>query len=193
LPIAPSSRPSLGYLLLALAVGLVSLAGYGGYVLYPRFDLPAVEGAALFGLAAAAGLGSFFSPCSFPLLVALLGRAPSRDGGRGGARPLRFAAALAAGAATFMLVLGAAFAGLGAGLFADVTFASPQGIALRATVGVLLVVLGLIQSGIVLGRIGAADRLFREPLARRQARLRRDRPVLGHGLFGFGYVLAGFG
>ena len=92
-----------------------------------------------------------------------------------------------------MLGLGAAIAGLGAGLFADVTFASPAGIALRSVVGVLLVALGLIQSGVVLGRISVADRLFREPLARRQARLRRDRPVLGHGLFGFGYVLAGFG
>jgi uncharacterized membrane protein YedE/YeeE len=59
--------------------------------------------------------------------------------------------------------------------------------------GVVLIVLGLIQSGVVLGRIGIADRLFQEPLARRQARLRRDRPVLDYGLFGFGYVLAGFG
>ena len=89
-------RPGIGYLLLALAVGVVALAGYGGYVLYPRFDLPAVEGAALLGLAAAAGLGSFFSPCSFPLLVALLGRAPGADSERSGPPPLRFAGALAA-------------------------------------------------------------------------------------------------
>jgi hypothetical protein len=79
----------MGYLLLTFAVGLVALAGYGGSVLYPRFDLPAVAGAALLGLAAAAGLGSFFSPCSFPLLVALLGRAPGGDADTGGPPPLR--------------------------------------------------------------------------------------------------------
>jgi hypothetical protein len=53
------------YGLLAVAVVVVGLAGYLGYVVYPRFDLPAVEGAALLGLAAAAGIASFFSPCSF--------------------------------------------------------------------------------------------------------------------------------
>lgn len=184
-------RLGVGYAVLALGVALVAAAGYAGYVLYPRFDLPAVEGAALLGLAAAAGLGSFFSPCSLPLLVALLGRAPGGEGG--GPPPLRFAAALAAGAGVFMVTLGAAVSGVGTRLFADVTFASPQGIALRATVGVALIALGAIQSGMVLGRLAWADRLFHAPLARRQAQLRRDRPVLGYGMFGFGYVLAGFG
>jgi cytochrome c biogenesis protein CcdA len=47
----------------------VALTGYAGYELYPRFDLPALEGASLLVLAAGAGVASFFAPCSFPLLV----------------------------------------------------------------------------------------------------------------------------
>ena len=36
----------VGYVLLAVGVGLVALGGYVGYVAYPRFGLPAVDGAA---------------------------------------------------------------------------------------------------------------------------------------------------
>lgn len=181
------------YALLAVAVATIALAGYVGYVLYPRFDLPGVEGAGLLGLAAAAGLASFFSPCSFPLLVGLLGRQATRQGRDGGPAPAVFGSALAAGAAVFMLLLGFAIAAGGEALFADVTFASLPGIVLRATVGVLLIVLGLIQSGAVLGRINVADRVLNAPIVRYQARLRRHHPVAGYGVFGFGYVLAGFG
>lgn len=199
---SPNSPRAVGYGLLTLAVAVVALAGYIGYVAYPRFDLPAVDGAALLGLAAAAGLASFFSPCSFPLLVGLLGRQASprarpilarRYHADPSSRPLVFAGALAAGAAAFMLLLGAAVAAGGQALFADVTFASPAGVTLRATIGVLLIALGLVQSGVLLGRIDVADRLFHAPLARRQARLRRRQPVAGYALFGFGYLLAGFG
>ncbi|MDT8305317.1 MAG: hypothetical protein RRC07_05225, partial [Anaerolineae bacterium] len=62
------------FLGLVIAVLLLALAGYAGYVLYPRFALPAASGAGLLLLAAAAGLASFFSPCSFPLLATLLAR-----------------------------------------------------------------------------------------------------------------------
>lgn len=67
------------YAVLVLTIALLALAGYIGYILYPRFDLPGVSGAGLLVLAAAAGLGSFFSPCSFPLLVTLLSREVQPD------------------------------------------------------------------------------------------------------------------
>ena len=51
---------------------VIAIAGRAGFVAFPGFDLPAVHGFTLLGLAA--GLASFFSPCSFPLLVGLLGR-----------------------------------------------------------------------------------------------------------------------
>lgn len=182
------------YGLLAVAVVVVGLAGYLGYVVYPRFDLPAVEGAALLGLAAAAGIASFFSPCSFPLLLGLLGRqaaARASDEDKA-ARPIVFGGALALGAAVFMLLLGAAIGIGGEALFADVTFASTPGIILRATVAVILILLGLVQLGVLPSPLHPVERISAQ-INRRQARLRREKPVAGFALFGFGYVLAGFG
>ena len=181
------------YSVLVGAVVAVTLAGYLGYVLYPRFDLPAVDGAALLGLAAAAGIASFFSPCSFPLLLGLLARQATRAGGpERGPRPAIFGGALAVGAAVFMLLVGAGIGAGGQALFADVTFASTPGIILRGTVGLVLIVLGLVQLGRLPSPMHAVERVS-APITRRQARLRRDRPVAGFALFGFGYVLAGFG
>jgi cytochrome c-type biogenesis protein len=187
------SHGSLRYLVLVAAVVVIAVAGYAGYVLYPRFYLPAVEGAGLLALAAAAGIASFFSPCSFPLLVGLLGRQAATHATRTGApRPAVFGGALALGAAAFMLLAGVVVAVGGEALFAGVTFTSPAGIAIRSIVGVLLILLGLIQVGIVPLPFHRVSELAR-PLTRGQARLRRERPVAGHAAFGFGYVLAGFG
>lgn len=178
---------------LTALVALVALAGYTGYALFPRFDLPGVQGAGLIGLAAAAGVASFFSPCSFPLLVALLARPPSRGGARGGMRPLAFGAALALGAATFMILVGLGISLGGDALFAGVTFGSPAAITLRATAGSLLILLGLVQAGVLPMSFYGAVKGVTRPLARAQARLRQRRPVAGYALFGFGYVLTGFG
>lgn len=181
------------YLILVVSVVVVAVAGFVGYVVYPRFDLPAVEGLGLLGLAAAAGVASFFSPCSFPLLVTLLARqgVDDADSGRP-ARPAVFGGSLALGAGSFMLLAGLAIAAGGEALFAGVTFTSTAGITIRVVVGVLLVFLGLIQLGAIPVSMHAVSR-FAQPLLRSQARLRRERPVAGFAVFGFGYVLAGFG
>lgn len=178
------------YWILVAVLALVAIAGYSGYVLYPRFDRPAVEGAALVGLAAAAGTASFFSPCSFPLLMTLLGRhaVASPESGR----PVAFGGALALGAGVFMLLAGVVIALGGEALFAGVTFTSPAGIAIRAVVGILLIVLGLIQAGLLPFSMHRVSDLV-QPMLGRQARMRREQPVAGFALFGFGYVLAGFG
>lgn len=67
-----------------------------------------------------------------------------------------------------------------------------SGIILRFTVGVILIALGLVQLGRLPSPMHAVERLS-QPITRQQARLRRERPVAGFALFGFGYVLAGFG
>lgn len=177
----------LRYAGLAAATAAAAVAGYAGYLVYPRFDLPAGTGAGLLVLAAAAGIAAFFSPCSFPLLVSILARAPARPG-----VALRYATALSLGASAFLVAAGAGIAAGGSALFADVTFTSTAGRAIRIVVGLLLVVLGLIQ----VGAVRVSWRRFEPALhgyLRRQAGLRRQRPFLGFALFGFGYLAAGFG
>lgn len=182
------------YALLTVAVVVAATAGYVGYVVYPRFDLPAAVGAGLLGLAAAAGFAAFFSPCSFPLLATLLARSAGEDRPLGQRLPraVGFAAALALGAATFVVVVGVLFALGGRGLAGAVTFTSTTGRVLRIVVGVLLVVLGTIQAD----KLPISFRRF-EPAVHgaltRQARLRRRHPVTGTAVFGFGYLAAGFG
>ena len=183
------------YALLALATTAVALLGYLGYVLYPRFDLPAARGATLLVLATGAGIASFFSPCSFPLLLSILAR-PLAEAQAGRGRPFRraatFAAALSLGASSFLVLVGLAIAAGASTWFADVTFTSAAGIAIRIVAGSLLIALGLVQ----LGLLPISFRRFEPALhgyLRRQAEVRRKRPFLGFTLFGFGYLLAGFG
>lgn len=183
------------YALLTLGVVILAVAGYVGYELYPRFDLPAAQGVGLLLLAAGAGVASFFSPCAFPLLVSLLARETGTPAGaEGGAlgKALRFATALSLGAAAFLLIAGVAIALGGGALFAGVTFTSGAGMTIRSVVGALLIGLGLVQFGVLPNPLHAVEAVSR-PLMRRQAEMRRKNPTTGFALFGFGYLLAGFG
>lgn len=192
----PESPRGVWYALLALGLAVLALAGYAGYELYPRFDLPAAQGAGLLILAAGAGIASFFSPCAFPLLVTLLARETGAEaGGRrreAMGKGLRFATALSLGAAAFLLLAGIGI-GLGGGaLFRGVTFTSAAGMTIRVVVGAFLISLGLVQLGVLPNPMHAVEAVSR-PLMRKQAQTRRTYPLAGFALFGFGYLLAGFG
>lgn len=184
------------YALLAAATVVTALVGYLAYVSYPRFDLPALTGATLVVVAAAAGIAAFFSPCSFPLLVSMLARPLAAEAQAERGRPVRkaaaFAAALSLGASLFLVAIGIAIAAGADTFFEDVTFTSTTGIAIRIVVGAFLVALGLIQ----LNLLPVSSRRF-EPAIHgflaKQAEVRRQRPFAGFTLFGFGYLLAGFG
>ncbi len=182
------------YGLLVVGTLLAAIAGYLGYVLYPRFGLPAVAGASMLALSAAAGFAAFFSPCSFPLLAALLARQSAPEASRHARvrHATMFAAALSTGAVTFVLVVGFVFAVGGRGLAVAVTFTSVSGRLIRAAVGVGLIVLGLAQAGRLRLNLRQLEPTLHSML-KRQARLRREHPLAGLAVFGFGYLAAGFG
>jgi cytochrome c biogenesis protein CcdA len=181
------------FVLLSLLTLAVALAGYFGYVVYPRFHLPSLTGGALLLLAAAAGIASFFSPCSFPLLLSILARAPGVASDRSRATAsLAYAAALALGAAVFLILAGLVIALLGTALFAGVTFTSTAGRVIRAAVGVVLIFFGLVQLNRMRFEFRALEPAVHGTL-RRQAAFRHEHPLPGFFLFGFGYILAGFG
>lgn len=180
------------YALLALLVAALGVAGYTGYLLYPRFDLPPADGATLLLLAVAAGIASFFSPCAFGLLATLLGRQADRGRAAGRGESLRFALGMSVGASSFMLALGGVIALGGAGLAAGITFTSVAGRSLRLAVGIFLLIAGLVQLKL-LPRPLLRVRAWSLPLARLSASERRERPLWGYVLFGFGYLVAGLG
>lgn len=193
-PAGSAGPPPFRFLLLAAAVAVAGLAGYLGYLAYPRFHLPSVVGAGLLALAAAAGVAAFFSPCAFPLLLTLLARRI-----RGGAGPaararavLVFASAFSVGVVAFVLALGALIAVGGRGLVASVTFTSPAGIGIRIAVGLLLVLLGLVQTEILQFSFHRIERVTRG-IGRAEAAFRRKHPVAGFTVFGFAYLIFGFG
>ena len=186
------------YWLFVLLVAGLALAGYAGYVVYPRFDLPAPTGIGLLILSTGAGIASFFSPCSFPLLVTLLARQTGVDVRQGGSQPSRvralvFASALALGASVFLLLAGFFVALGGAALFEGVTFTSTAGRVIRTVVGGLLILLGLFQIGVLPASGFHAVSRLSGALSRTHTRQRRKRAVFGFAIFGFGYLLAGFG
>lgn len=196
-----AAQPSgaLWYWMLALGITVLAVTGYAGYELYPRFDLPAVQGAALFLLAAGAGIASFFSPCGFPLLVTLLARetgveaaAKDKSGSSPVSRGFKFAIALSLGATLFLLLSGIFIAFGGGAIFAGVTFTSTAGMTIRVVIGVILISLGLVQLGVIPSPLHAVEGVSK-PLMRAQARYRRQSPVFGFAIFGFAYLLAGFG
>lgn len=188
------SRDAVRYALLTAAIIVAAVGGYAGYVLFPRFDLPAVTGAGTLLLAAAAGFAAFFSPCSFPLLATLLARHTGVGGstGRRLGRATAFAAALAVGASVFVLAVGVLFALGGRSVAGAVTFTSTAGRTIRILVGLLLLILGAVQAD----KLAVSFRRFEPAIhgaLKRQARLRRRHPVAGTAAFGFGYLAAGFG
>ena len=199
-PAPPSpTRSALRYALLGVVVLAFSLIGFLGFAIYPRLELSAGVGIGLLILAAAAGVASFFSPCSFALLVGMLARPVlDRPGDGARARPTRdslvFAGALSLGVVAFLALLGTVIAAGGEALVKDVTFASTTGRALRIGVGAFLIIVGLVQ----LGRVRVSLRRFEpttQAFLRRQLsdRTRTQRPFLRYVLFGFGYLAAGFG
>lgn len=189
--VTPSLRVRVG-----LVAAAIAALGVLGFVIFGSISDSQGGGAGLLVLAAGAGVASFFSPCSFPLLVTMLARPVAAEAEASGRRAYRkaltFASAMSVGATAFLLVFGAIIALGGDALFGGLSFTGASGRILRGALGALLIALGLIQ----LNRLPISFRRF-EPAMHgflgRQAKLRRRHPFRGFTLFGFGYLAAGFG
>lgn len=174
-------------------VVLVALAGYGGFRLAARIDLGAEAGAGLITLAVITGFAVFFSPCSFPLLVGLLARpvGTSQETHRRRAR-LSTALAMGAGAALFLLSVGVVVGLAGEGIAQTVGFSTVPGRILRAAVAAVILTAGLVQLGIVQVPLWRLTRLA-GPIDRRRVALSDRHQHGANVLYGFGFILAGFG
>jgi cytochrome c biogenesis protein CcdA len=172
---------------------LVALVGYVGFRLFPTLGDGTETGAALMALAAAIGFAAFFSPCSFPLMLATLGRQAKAGTGRSRLKPaLRFALAASIGAVAFLMGFGLLLSLGGEGIARQITFTSTTGRALRITAGTLLITMGLVQLGNVTIPFYKLSNLA-TPIDRHRTEKGNPDRFSSHVLYGFGYLIAGFG
>ncbi len=179
-------RARARFSVLAVGMVVVGLAGYAGFVVFTGSERGAGTSSVL--LAAATGFAAFFSPCSFPLMLTFLSRRAA-----GSPRAALASAAMMAAGAVSLLGLVAVLIGAGAGAIGGVlSFDSGPGRVFRVAVGAMLVVLGLRQARLVRLRMRWLDRV-----ASTSARLLDPSRVSGGRrrdfVYGFGYLLAGFG
>ena len=145
-------------------------------------------------LAAVTGFAAFFSPCSFPLLLGLLA-GPDRVGNSVTQRRREgviTALAMGAGASVFLLGVGVGVGLIGEGLANSIGFDTIGGRLLRATVAGILVASGLVQLGLLRAPFWRATKLA-APIERRRVELAGQHRRRAQVLYGFGFVLAGFG
>jgi len=163
---------------------IVGVAGYIGFVAFVESD----RSTGTFVLAASTGFAAFFSPCSFPLLLTFLTRRADESVRSASTSALR----VGVGAVSLLLVLAIPLAVFGDVVGTVVAFDRPVGRFFRATVGLALIVLGLRQARVLRVRMRGFDRLATWAASAfdpsRVASRRRSDFV-----YGFGYLLAGFG
>lgn len=178
------SRFRFGTIVVGMVI--VGVAGYLGFVTFVGSDREI--GAGVMVLAAATGFAAFFSPCSFPLLLTFLARRSTETKGASILSTFR----IGAGAVAFFGLMAVVFA-LGGGALGNVIgFDTAAGRIFRLTIGVLLVGFGLRQARLVrlemrwLDRVAVTTGRALDPSGHSN-RTRSDF------VYGFGYLLAGFG
>jgi cytochrome c biogenesis protein CcdA len=172
----------------ATVVGMlvVGVAGYIGFVAFVGSG-PEIS-AGVMVLAAATGFAAFFSPCSFPLLLTFLARKSTET--RGAA--ILSAVRIGAGAVAFFGLMAVVMVLAGTAFGSVIGFDTTAGRIFRLMVGVLLIGFGLRQARLLriemrwLDRVaGTAGQAFDPSVHSSQAR--------SDIVYGFGYLLAGFG
>jgi cytochrome c biogenesis protein CcdA len=189
----PASGAVLRWLLSVGAVTLVSFAGYGGFRFAAGLDVASETGAGVAALAVLTGFAVFFSPCSFPLLVALLaGSDRAVAVGQRRRDSIKAALAIGAGAAVFLLIIGLVVGLVGEGVVQSVGFSTAAGRLLRAGVSLVIIGAGLTQLGVLRLPFWRVTRLA-GPIDQRRSAVSRNHPHAAQVLYGFGFIIAGFG
>lgn len=178
--------------ILFVATLLVAFAGYVGFLTFKAFDVGGATGAGIAVVAATVGIAAFFSPCSFPLLLATLTRRVNRTQEHRARSAFRFALGMSIGAVAFVAMFGLVISLGGGALARQFTFASTQGRILRGVVAGLLIVMGLIQLGKIRNPFARMTRLA-EPIDKARRNVGDETKLRSHILYGFGYLIAGFG
>jgi cytochrome c biogenesis protein CcdA len=180
-------------LLTITTITLVAIAGYGGFRFAATLDLGTEAGAGLVALAVITGFAVFFSPCSFPLLVAMLA-GPNRASNAAQRRRESLTAAIAvgAGASLFLLAVGIIVGVAGEAVVQSVGFSTTPGRILRGAVAAVILAAGLTQLGVLQLPLGRVTR-FAQPIDRHRVKLSGQHQHAAQVLYGFGFVVAGFG
>lgn len=173
--------------LLAVLIA-IAIAGYIGFLAFAK-NVAALDTLPLIIVAVFAGLATFFSPCSFGLLPAYLSL--YAKGRRTQGHIFRNGIAASAGLISFNIILGVilAFIGLGIGsAFSVAAGGQLSGITLtiRATVGGILFILGVLQ----FFHISVQGRLFKSVS---QKFVSGKKGSANYFLYGFGYNLGNVG
>lgn len=171
---------------MAVGVFLVGVAGYMGFVAFVQSDGPG--GSSVLMLGALTGFAAFFSPCSFPLLLLFLARRADESTGSVLASSLR----VGLGASLMLALVGLSFVVIGSSIGGLLIFDQPSGRVFRMILGGVLIVFGLKQSRLVKLPLGWMDSVA-SAAGQRFDPSRASTRVGGDILYGFGYLLAGFG
>lgn len=182
-------RSRLRLAAVTLGLLLVGLAGYVGFVAFVENDAGSGWGAGVMGLAVATGFAAFFSPCSFPLLLTFLSRQSET---RSRSQVLVSSLVVGLGAVSFFAVLALVLVIGGEGLARVVGFDTLTGRLFRASIGILLLFLGLRQANLIHVQLTVFDSVAGSA-ARRFDPSRHDNQTIRDFVYGFGYLLAGFG
>ncbi len=179
------------YSLILVAIAAITLVGYFGFIAFLNDVMPAFSRYSLYLIAIVAGIATFFSPCSFPLLPGYLSfYYNTEEKGRNGNAVYRGVLA-ALGIVSFNLILGTIIAFLGEGVAStfSVSSANPSQLTriFRITIGLVLASLGALQ----LYNFTFHTRIL-DSIVKKFSRIARSKEQ-GLYFYGFGYNLAGVG
>ena len=171
-------------MVVAVGLGTVGVVGYVGF-------LSVVDGgvgADTLALAAATGFAAFFSPYSFPLLLTFLARRSEVSTREAMVGSLR----VGIGATAFLGLLAVAIGAIGTAVAGVVAFDSTSGRVFRGLVGGFLIVMGLRNARLLTLRMSWLDRVASAAGARFDSSSIAS-PGRRDFVYGFGYLMAGFG